>query len=393
MTLYLQHGHGKSSRISDALEDKSVNGVIFAARNERVENLDACISSLRADWDLELLFDPQFYICTMVPPNDRYLPDEYASFYQPGRTLKDFIGAKKIREYATSTIDFQAARGLDRLISPTVLFKSFSDQWSQIALQLADSSIDYHADLTDAPALLVSFVFSETALDSEDELGRFLDILTTWDVDGFYLIVAREDPGYSQAFDEARLQRLLYAVHVLGDRNDYEVVCGYSDFIGVPLRAAGASAFTTGWFHSLRQFHQRAFLKTRSFGRPSLPRYSSGPLLTSILKSELDSIEDAGYLEDVLSGVELDSELDSPDAWNLRISERHHWQTLAAFDERITGRPRTDVAAMIEAILNARGLFTTLQSEGVPFSSQSDGSHLQDWLRAMRSFQSHTGLK
>ena len=74
MSLFAQHGHGKSDKITTALAG-TLDGVIFGARNEKPEKLAACLEDIRESFDVELLVDPQFYVCTQTPPNDRYLPD------------------------------------------------------------------------------------------------------------------------------------------------------------------------------------------------------------------------------------------------------------------------------------------------------------------------------
>jgi len=395
MTLYIQHGHAKSTRITDAFDDDSARGVVLAARNEKVANLDSCVAMLHDKYKCDILFDPQFYVSTLIPANDRYLPEEYP-YYELGRTAKDFIGRRKVDAYTKQTLDFQADRLFDRLLSPTVIVNSLTDRWSQIALQLADSSIEHHATLSDPSPLLISVVISESALDSRSELDAFLDTLTGWDVQGYYLVVVRDDPTYSQRFDEGRLARLLYLVHVLGDRNGYEVVCGYSDFVGIPLRAAGATAFATGWYQSLRQFHEKAFLKQKPGGQRARLRYSSRPLINSVMLSELESIHRAGYLDQILSNVELDSMIrraTSPERseWTTQISERHHWQTLSAMNEELEGSPKASTAAVIESVRQAIGLYTVLRGSGVPFERSTDGEHLREWLRALTAFQREAG--
>jgi len=395
MTLYIQHGHAKSTKITNAFDDESARGVVFAARNENVANLDKSIARLHDEYKCDILFDPQFYVSTLIPAKDRYLPEEYP-YYESGRTAKDFIGRRKVDAYTRQTLDFQAERPLHRLLSPTVIVNSLTDRWSQIAMQLADSSLEYHAGLNDPSPLLVSVVISEGALDSPTELDAFLDTLTGWDVQGYYLVVVRDDPTYSQRFDEGRLARLLYLVHVLGDRNGYEVVCGYSDFVGIPLRAAGATAFATGWYQSLRQFHEKTFKIQKPGGQPPRLRYSSKPLINSIMLDELESIHDTGYLDRALSNVDLDSMIRSATSpqdagWTTQISERHHWQTLSAMNEDLTGNPKADTAAVIESVREAIGLYTLLRGSGVPFERNTDGEHLREWLRALTTFQHEAG--
>ena len=295
MALYAQHGHGKSDKLEAALEEDSIDGIIFAARNEKPENLVSYIDQLRRQYKAEMLIDPQFYVCTIAPPNDRYLP-KY-KYYEPGRTAGSFVGARRVAEYAEDTLKQQIDLGVDRLISPSVILDTFTDRWSQIALNLADASLDYHASLKKAPPLLLSFIVSEHALNSIRELKVFLDQVTAWDLDGVYLIAARDEGRYTQEFDASRLSRLLYMVYVLSEINGFDVICGYSDFVGVLLSAVGAQAFATGWSQSLRRFHRSSFVRRPSGGRAPRLRYSSAPLFNSILLSELELIADVGELD------------------------------------------------------------------------------------------------
>jgi hypothetical protein len=398
MALYIQHGHGKSDKIRTALEDGTIRGVIFAARNEKPENLQAYLDEIREGYDgCHLLLDPQFYVSTLTPPNDRYLPDY--PYYSPGCTASDFARARHIRQYASRTLDYQVDLGLNSLVSPTVMLDSFSDQWHQIALNLADASLEHRAGLTDPPPLLLSFVFKEEALADANEVNRFLDTVTQdeWDMDGYYLIVDRSEKGYNQRFAPLRLAQYLYIVYVLGQINGLRVVCGYTDFVGILLRAVGADAFATGWNQSLRQFHRSNFIKRRPGGQPARERYSASPLFNSILLSELQDIYDVGYLRDVLSGVPLDSQITgAPEplaaGWTTPLSQQHHWQTLHALDEALSGRVRPDLRATIQKLREADGLYLALKAKGVQFDPNTGRDHLMEWVRAIAEFQQMAGL-
>lgn len=390
MSLYLQHGHGKSTRITDAYSDGSTSGVVFSPRNEKLDKLQAYIAELRSAGTFELMLDPQFHISTVSPPKDRYLPDDYG-YYQAGRTPRDFTGARRIQRYALETLDFQHAIDLDRLLGPTVMISTFSDRWTQIALQLADASVDHHGKMSSPKPLLLSFVICETAFDSRTEVDQFLDELTTWDVAGFYICIVRDEATYTQKFDPDRCAHLMYATYVLGELNDFEVVFGYSDYLGLPLRAAGASAFASGWSQSLRQCHQNTFIKTDSMARRPLVRYSSGPLLNTILLSELEQINDFGRLNDVLSGVGLDSEITkakTPDSsdWNERLSERHHWQTLNDLDSTFGSTVRGNIRGLLTRVAQAQSLYADLEATGVRFSRNCNSDHLPDWEDALNEF-------
>ena len=181
---------------------------------------------------------------------------------------------RRVRRYAEDTLQFQVDLGVSALLSPTIIFDSFSDRWHQIALNLADASLEFHASLTGPPPLLLSFVFAEEALAAAGEVNRFLDTVTQedWHADGFYFIVARGENAYNQRFEPLRLAQYLYLIYVLGRLNGLRVLCGYTDFVGILLRAAGAEAFATGWDQTPRQFHRSNFLKRK----PGASRLGSG---------------------------------------------------------------------------------------------------------------------
>lgn len=388
MALYIQHGHGKSDKITTALDDGTIGGVVFGARNEKPEKLEAYLDEIREGYDgCELLLDPQFYVSALTPPNDRYLP-EYP-YYAAGLTASDFTRVRDIRRYARKTLDYQVDLGLDSLVSPTVIFDSFSDRWHQIALNLADASLERRDKLTDPPPLLLSFVFKEEALAATEEVNRFLDTVTQddWNMDGFYLIVARSEKSYNQRFEPSRLAQYLYVVYVLGQVNGLRVVCGYTDFVGIPLRAVGADVFATGWNHSLRQFHRSNFIKRRPGGQPALVRYSSSPLFNSILLSELRNI-DVGHLGEVLSDV-----ADPVSAgWTMPISQQHHWRTLHTLDASLSGRVRPDLRNTVQHLRDADGLYTLLEAAAVQFGQNTGREHLMQWVRAIDEFQRMAGL-
>ncbi len=280
-----------------------------------------------------------------------------------------------------------------------MLFDSFNDRWYQIALNLADASLEHHSKLNDPAPLLLSFVFAEEALSAEEEVNRFLDTVTQdgWGMEGFYFVVSRHESAYNQDCDSARLANLLYAAHVLGHVNALRVVFGYTDFLGIPLRAVGASAFATGWSQGLRQFARRNFLVRAPGGQPARDRYSSGPLLNSIFLQELQEVFDVGRLDDVLSDVDLDQNMisaASPQAagWSPPVSHQHHWQTLRSLDASLTGNVRQQVVQVLRLIRAAQGLYALLERDGVSFERFTGKEHLANWARGLSEFARRVGF-
>lgn len=395
MTLLAQHGHAKSDKLEEALSAGSIAGAIFSARNERKENLVQYLEQMRASGSPLVLFDPQFFVSTLIPPNDRYLLDY--DYYEPGRTAADFARARNVNRYVEAVFRAEMTLAVDRLISPSVIVRSFDSRWAQVALNLADASLDRAESIDGAPPLLLSFLISEQAFDSKDGVDEFLDQITSWDAHGVYLVIVRDERTYTQRFDEQRLENLLYTVYVLGHLNGFEIVVGYSDFIGLLLRGVGADFFATGWYHSLRRFHQSSFMKRKGGGRRAADRYSSGPLLNSILLDEVEQIHDVGMLTRVLSGVALDDVVTSAASprssdWSARTSELHHWETLKALDAQLTDRPSDNLDRITGWIDHARSLSVFLEGAGVVFDRNTTSQHLREWMRAIESLRRRIGI-
>jgi hypothetical protein len=396
MTLYAQHGYGKGDKLESGLGAGSLQGVILSPRNESPERMAALANSLRLTFgsSRQILFDPQFYATTIPDANDGPLPDY--PYYRNGLTRRQFISQEDIHRYALETLEYQAPLELDRLISPTVLFDDFRDPWSQIALSMAQESLAVHRNISGAPPLLLSLVVDENALRSRDALNEFLDIVTAWDVLGFYLIVRRNDRSYPAPFEETVLQNFLYLVYVLSTVNGYEVVCGYTDIVGMLMLAVGAKAIGTGWFNTLRQFSLSRFERATG-GRPPRARYTSDALMSSILVvPELATASVLGFGADVVSGTGYDAAMlgDPSNApWPPESACLHHWAVLARMATRFQeGSIGDRLDALEESVQRALALYAVLQRSGVQFDPPSGSRDLALWLRVIANFRLEAGL-
>jgi hypothetical protein len=277
------------------------------------------------------------------------------------------------------------------------LLESFSDRSAQIAHFLSQAAMEYHSSLGSPPPLLLSYVFSEAALATRSDVAEFLDAVSLFTATGFYLVVARANNQYQQTFEPNRMSEWLMTIYSLASRNRFEVVCGYTDFIGLTAAAAGASASATGWFNSLRQFNVNRFLPATGGRRPK-ERYSSAPLLNSIYLQELDNCYQVGRLQQVKTGTRFDRiftqdgrpiEQDWPDD----LSTLHHWATLSKIYERVPGtRVRERLAVVEEQVAAAQLLYADLRRRGVQFDPVTNGSHLPNWVDAITLFRNAARL-
>lgn len=398
--LLAQAGYGKGSKIHTALDEALVSGVIFSPKDERRENLEECVSELRGDHaDAWIMVDPQFYATTVSVPRDGRLPeyDYYADHAPLSRTQ---FSPRQIAGYVQACLNYQnSLPGLSYILSPSVLFDDFRDSWSQIALNMAEASIDHHDSLAHAPPLLVTVVTSELALRNATGLGEFLDALSGLEVDGFYLLVNRSSSGYQAAMDTRAMENLMYFVHVLAHLNDYQVVVGYSDWLGFLLHAAGASATATGWHQSLRQFSMARFEPAGSGRRPR-KRYSSTPLLSNpLIVPELDDIYRVGLLNNVLSGSDHDAILRNGPAagearWTDEIGCLAHWAAVGRAVAQIEAqrRPAAKLNTALGLIDGAVTLYDRLLNRGVNFEPQTGPDHLTSWRDSVLAFRHAAGV-
>lgn len=396
MSIYIQEGWGKSNKIDQAINDNSINGVVWSPRDEDPITLPATISHYKDDYpDCQMLFDPQFYVTTLANPRDGHLPDY--PYYHTGLTRVNFNNPQTIQNYATDSLNYQATLPLDRILSPTVLFEDFRDPWSQVAVMMANASVNIHANIHEAPPLLISLVISEAALHSTGNLEEFLDAISILPAKGFYLIVHRSTPVYQAAFDPAPLENLIYLVYALAEINQFEVVLGYCDLVGLLMHAVGATATCAGWYQNLRQFTMNRFLPSDG-GRQPKQRYSSIPLLNTVFFTDLDNTQYVGQLASVLSNTHYDTvftagRTPSNTPWSAEVSTLHHWVVLSQLLTMIDGMPvRQRIDRCIQILDTAEISYRNATQGTFQFDPLANNRHLRQWRQALTNFRNRAGI-
>jgi len=392
MSLLIQQGYGKGDKINVCMEKKIVNGVILSPRDDTINNIEDLIKDIyEKDNKSKIIFDPQFYYSTYIDGTYKKLND---AEYFPGHIkLSELRSFRNINHYVTSTLDFQNDLGLGVLVSPTILVPNFSDRQAQISLSLAEESASYSKKI--GKELLVSLVFKESALNETSNVHEFLNELTTLDVKGFYITVARNTVNYDQTFDDhTSLSNLLTMIYSLGEINEYEVIMGYSDIIGLLYLTVGATYISTGWHNSSKKFTEQQRILPVSGGRQPRERYTSIPLLNSIRTTELDSIYKQFNDDDFkifLSNAPRENIIKTgtpSDGWSRNHSHIHHWGSLNKYISNIAGMTIEDrVGFMESSINNAKGLYRILDTNSIQLDPSSSGKHLSIWEDALKHFK------
>ncbi|WP_301171080.1 hypothetical protein [Brevibacillus nitrificans] len=401
MTLFAQHGYGKSTKIERGIQQGLLSGVILSPKDESEPNLRSYVQSLRSDFPhIEVMLDPQFYHVPIPNANVRNLPS-YANLYPGPLPLSSFRG-RQIQTYVNDVLNYQDQLGTSYLVSPSIIVNSFSDREAQVVLNLAQEAIDLHKQNNyNQSDLLISLTIHETAFTNTAQMDSFLNEISILDAKGFYLIIVRNTSDYNQLFDNnTALVNILTFIYSLSEINEFRVIMGYSDFLGLLYLSVGAYSIATGWHNSLRKFTMKRILPSTG-GRQPRPRYSSAPLLNSILLSELDSaFQQTSVMAQIMSGTTYDNNINSAPnplsaVWDKDTGQMEHWAAInSAITNIISGKPTvTDKLDSLEqAIIRAQGLYSILHSRYVPLETNSNSDHLTIWNTAIADFRALTNV-
>ncbi len=402
MSNLAQCGYGRGKKIEKGLDDNVIQGVIMSPRDERRDRLEQSIKDWGKDYPNALvMFDPQFYAANLNNPRDGHLSefDYYNNNSGLGRT---HYSGTRIQSYVRECLDYQHNTfngNVAYLISPSILFDGFRDSWSQIALNLAVESADYHSSLSNPQPLLISIVVSETAFQSKNAVEEFLDALTEIDARGFYIIIRRNVASLQNAMESTVFGRFMYFCHVLATINEYDVIVGYSDWHSFLLNVTGVMHTASGWFQNLRQFSLSRF-QPSSGGRRPLKRYSSAPLLSCpLITPEMQEIFLVNLLSRTLSGSKYDSILGKGPSsgekdWTDEKSCLGHWFSLNSITHQIDAKTiQYEKIREAERLMqNALTLYTQLASQSVSFDPSTGPEHIREWQDSLQEFCSLTGL-
>lgn len=396
MRLFIQQGYGKGTKIHEALSN-GADGVILSPRDDTEENLKLFRRDLEEKYPTaEVLLDPQFYYTTYMDGTTKNLTNYN---YYPGHlTMPAFRSIRDIQKYAEDTINFQISMGSSYILSPTLLINSFSDRQTQICMNLAEESKNTMVTKGYTQPLLTSLVFSESALNETDRVNEFLNELSVLDTEGFYITLARNNKDYNQNFDsELALANFLYFIYSLTEINEFKVVVGYADIVGLLYLGVGAYGIGTGWHNSSRKFTVQQRILPTTGGRLPRERYNSISLLNSILVSELDSISSIvppAIYQDILSNTAEDRIIlagaNPSDAWSRALSHQQHWSAIKKASNDIFQASNNITIRMDNlesAIKNAISLYSLLERYAVQLEKTSSKTHLNTWLSAIHIFR------
>lgn len=367
---YIQHGHGKAAKIANVSQNAPVAGVILSPAHEDMQRLADTADDCRRR-GLNVLLDPQSYIYTLSPLGiARHHKSHGLEFLklhwsQTADAVKYHVDAVLL---ANQNIGHSGP-----IIAPSPYQANLTDYWMPTALQYGrTSSAEWGADKT-----VASIVLDENVLRSWGGVQDWLDIITTLDVSGFYLLVNRSRPVYPPApWEPQVLANLLRVIYTLTGINGYELTWGYADIDGLLGIAAGATAVASGWTYGLRAFSTAKWNETRTGGASPVPRVYLPRLWAPLRNNEVEDLFGTAAGRRMFP-TSLRSHFDAYgfDSWSIAEAQEQYLTYLARTVEALTQRGGvTDrVATLVDRLQAASARFDEISRLGIALDGRYAG--------------------
>lgn len=333
MSFYVQHGYGKAQKISGLAAHGMTAGVILSPGDEDSASLRATADFCRSA-GLRVLIDPQTYVYSTNPEG---APRNHPVHNLDMGKLSWAQGAESVTKHVSAVQKLNEAVNADGTwIAPSALQGTFTDVWTPLSIQFARTASNaWGPDRT-----MVTLAVEEAALSDWPRIEDWLDVATTLDVKGFYIVVSRPSTTYpSIPWAPARLANLLRLIHTLGSVNDFEVIWGYADLEGMLGLAAGANGIAAGWSYTLRQFSASKWQSPPGGGKPATVRFHV-PRLWSLLRAETEAevLLDSEMKSRIFTAEEIADLSNRPAASITRPeAQEQHLKVLAARANALSG--------------------------------------------------------
>lgn len=349
------------------------------------------------------LFDPNSYLWDLDETDCGRAVECIESYpwVPPAAARSDLSSMSDDEVVATlrGAADWQAARGVSRVIIPTPLVSDPNApldeflRWMDIGTRLVPE--------LDRPALL-AFGLSDVAIGTH--FATLLDQLTArQNAPGVYVFVETSRSNGSVAVSQEVARALLMTSYFIGQRLGREVVVNFADTFGLACLSVGASAFAGGYERKCRSldfehFEERngggAFPKffalgTTAYYRPAgdMQRLRDERLLrilrpdrTSASASLFDALEAGQTAEEVPEWRESRG--------NVAAAKAHLIERMCNVTDELLAIPdgADKVAWTLDWLQNAERDVAYLNNRFRSAPLDDDGRHAQVWRTAYESF-------
>ncbi|MBE7499230.1 MAG: hypothetical protein HS113_02755 [Verrucomicrobiales bacterium] len=395
MQILAQHGPKPGDRISAALADGLLDGVIYGARDiapsrllEKCrEQADGHPASLR-------LFDPQYYACLFASePGVRLgaLNGDEAYPYFAGRRRRDLEQENRVVADLEACLAYQKTLPVTAFISPNIVVRrSLDSVEGTIAKDFLRHAGLTHAQLHDPRPVFATLALSIDALRDRIELQNFLQEVTELGNPpaGFYLLVEHPDHDIPPTLEEPDVLSRWMLINRVLSVSGYQVINGYADVLTPYLGAAGATAVASGWFNTLKVFSLKKFAPAAGIARQPVPRYTSAQLLKSIRHTELEQLRTEFPV--VLNGGPMDAHYEEDEGSRPSSTGEalQNWECLRRLDRLAMPADAGESLKRIgEALDRAEETYAQIGASGLTLRERSNKEHIQYLREELSSFR------
>ena len=384
MKLYAQHGFQPGKRISQALSDRLIDGVIYSAKDTPPGELDQMLAQQAKGSDR--FFDPQYYACLIAgQPGARpgWLLGEEGYSYFKTRRRTELEREATVRADLETCLSFQAELPVSGLIAPNIVIRRTLDSIEgSIAKEFIRNTMTIAQKVARKRPVYATLAISAIALADRVELQNFLQEITELETppDGFYLLIERPDQAISPSLSEQDVLSGWMLINHTLQVNGFKTINGYSDLLAPYLGAAGGTAAACGWWNTLKAFSLKKFEPApKQFMRKAVPRYTSASLLKSIRCTELHDLRDD--FQEVLNKLPSDNYYDPAEGSEPMDScheSLQNWEALRTMIARCTAKDiRSSIKACHQALISAEDLYGRIADVGYTLRERSSNAHLE----------------
>jgi hypothetical protein len=398
----IQGGHHSSTHIAQGIPEGRADGVVWSPADETPDHLAQRVAQA-AEHDIVQALDPQLYVAPLEDPNPKRLRD-HDLFPIPMRGRA--FSAKRMTGMVERVIDYQIGLGLTHLISPTVAVSTVTDRSAQIALNLAETTLELCEERREEAAvtqpLLLSVAIERGVLGDSEAVNSLLDELTSHESPGFYLLF-EIDPNLDGTRQSAFLAEALYIVYTLAVTQGKEVWVGYSGLAGYLHRAVGAEAFAAGWFQKQQWWSPAHWSGSGpSGGRPPRNRIFLDTILGSLLvDTELPNIRsqrrDASLGGELLDGagalVGTYREGGGPATLDRAVCAAQLFEVCMELDGRIGDDLQANLTRVRDDLRAAEEIYQRIDAAGIELEGRSSVTQVRVWVAALEAFIHRAGIE
>lgn len=376
MASYLQLGHDSWNLLAEP-DIGNYSGLILSPVNDAPADVANRLARLGESRDeLEVILDPQLY----NPAFEKGKMDEWAYFSSDYETA-DQGDFNWWAQRGHEIVEQGAQLGVDAVCSPAFVPRLFTDAYYSFIVEVADA-MKQRSDGRGQETLLTAIV-SLRDLNNPSRALSIASILSRSSCDRVYLMFLNEDvPARQPMKDEAGLATAVHLVRLLSEAMRVHVAFASHDL--VLWKYAGATDISTGKYMNLRRFSPGRWNDEESGGR-QVAYWNEGPLLARLREADVAKLNRQGWfvdrsfesnpagariLEIIRSGEKV--------AW-LKLS----WMQYLRWASNIESMWHGDAEA-VETGLRAADHNWGLLSDMLFQDRFNDGSHVRDWINAIR---------